>query len=197
MSPSRPRFNKRFWGFTGLLLAGFFLFCGTTARSWEKSSQKVEPADLQKILAAFEKYAEEARKAWQVPGLAIAVVQGDQVVYAKGFGVKELGKADPVQEETLFQIGSTSKAFTATLLGMLVDEKKFGWQDQVVDLFADFQMYDPWVTREFLVEDMMAQRSGLPSHAGDLQSILGFGRQHIIRTLRYFKPVSSFRSQFA
>ncbi|MEW6659507.1 MAG: serine hydrolase [Thermodesulfobacteriota bacterium] len=197
----RPGQKNRFWGLTGLLLAGFILLWGAAAGAGagagEKSSKKVEPAELQKILAAFEKYAEQARQAWQVPGMAIAVVQEDKIVYAKGFGVKELGKAEPVQEETLFQIGSTSKAFTAALMGMLVDENKFGWQDKVVELLADFQMADPWVTREFLVEDVMAQRSGLPGHAGDLQSILGFDRQHIIRTLRYLKPMSSFRSQFA
>jgi CubicO group peptidase (beta-lactamase class C family) len=191
--------RRKHWfrGFVGLFMTAGLWFWAVAAYAVEKSSPQEKPEDLQKILAAFEKYAEEARKAWQVPGMAIAVVQGDKVVYAKGFGVKELGKADPVNEETLFQIGSTSKAFTAALVGMMVEEKKFGWQDQVVELFPDFQMYDPWVTRQFLVEDVMAQRSGLLSHVGDLQTILGFDRQHIIRTLRYFKPVSSFRSQFA
>ncbi len=67
----------------------------------------------------------------------------------------------------------------------------------MVEHFADFQMYDPWVTRELMVEDLMAHRSCLPSHAGDLQTILGFDRDHIIRSLRYIKPASSFRSQFA
>jgi CubicO group peptidase (beta-lactamase class C family) len=196
MQPSTLRWRNRFWGFAGLLLTACILLLAVAAGAAEKSSQ-VKPGELKKILAAFEKYAAGAQKAWQVPGMAMAVVQGDKVVYAKGFGVKELGQADPVTKETLFQIGSTSKAFTSALVGMLVDEQKFGWQDQVVELFADFQMYDPWVTRQFLVEDLMAQRSGLRSHAGDLQTILGFHRPHIIRTLRYLQPVSSFRSQFA
>lgn len=197
MLPSIRRRRNLLWRCTGLLLTACLLFLPTAAGAKEKSSPKAASADLKKILAAFEKYAEEARKAWQVPGMAIAVVHGDKLIYAKGFGVKELGKEDPVNKQTLFQIGSTSKAFTAALVGMLVDEKKFGWQDKVVELYADFQMYDPWVTRQFMVEDLMSQRSGLRGYTGDLQTILGFDRQHVIHTLRYFKPVSSFRSRYA
>jgi CubicO group peptidase (beta-lactamase class C family) len=132
-----------------------------------------------------------------VPGMCIAIVQDDKIIYAKGFGHKTIGGNDKVDEHTIFQIGSTSKAFTATLVGMLVDERKFNWQDRVVNHLDQFQMYDPWVTREFQVTDLMAQHSGLSAHAGDGQSALGFDRAHIIHSLRYLKPVTSFRSQFA
>ncbi len=159
--------------------------------------QGPDEAQLQKVLAEFEPYAEKARQDWQVPGMAIAVVQGDKTVYAKGFGVKTVGGSDPVDKDTIFQMGSTTKAFTSALMGMQVDAKKVSWQDKVVDHLPDFQMYDPWVAKEFTVTDSMAQRSGLVGYAGDAQSFLGFDRAHLIRSLRYMKPVSSFRSQFA
>lgn len=158
---------------------------------------KPTPEQLKKVLADFAQYAEQARQAWEVPGMAIAIVQDDQVIFAQGFGVKKMGTKEAVDEHTIFQIGSTSKAFTAALAAMLVDGKKFGWQDRVIDHLTDFRLSDPWVTREFRVEDLMAQRSGLPTHAGDTQAFLGFDRTHMIHSLRYIKPVTSFRSQYA
>ena len=158
---------------------------------------KPNPEQLKKILADFEKYAQQAQKDWQVPGMAIAIVQDDKVIFAKGFGVKKAGGNDKVDQHTIFQIGSTSKAFTAALVAMMVDEKQFAWQDRVVDRLDQFQMFDPWVTREFRVADLMAQHSGLPPYAGDGQAFMGFDRAHIIHSLRYLKPATSFRSQYA
>jgi CubicO group peptidase (beta-lactamase class C family) len=169
----------------------------SAAPSWAQPAAIPSPAQLKKILTNFENYAQQAQKDWQVPGMAIAIVAHDKVVFAKGFGVKKVGGHAKVDTHTIFQIGSTSKAFTATLVGLLVDEHKFAWHDRVVDLFPQFQMYDPWVTRQFQVADLMAQHSGLPPYAGDSQAFLGFDRAHIIHSLRYLKPVSSFRSQFA
>ena len=167
------------------------------AQARAEQSEKPTPQQLKKILADFEKYAEQAQKDWQVPGLAMAIVADDKVIFAKGFGVKKVGGDDKVDEHTIFQIGSTSKAFTAALVAMLVDEKKLAWQDRVVDRLDEFQMFDPWVTREFQVDDLMAQHSGLPPYAGDCQAFMGFDRSHIIHSLRYLKPVTSFRSQYA
>ena len=159
--------------------------------------EKPTPEQLKKILADFEHYAQQAQKDWQVPGMAIAIVQDDKVILAKGFGVKKVGGDDKVDEHTIFQIGSTSKAFTAALMAMLMDEKQLAWQDRVVDRLDQFQMFDPWVTREFRVADLMAQHSGLPPYAGDGQAFMGFDRAHIIHSLRYLKPATSFRSQYA
>jgi CubicO group peptidase (beta-lactamase class C family) len=168
-----------------------------SAQAETQPPQKPTPAELKKILADFEKYAVQAQKDWQVPGMAIAIVQNDKVIFAKGFGVKKIGGKDKVDKNTIFQIGSTSKAFTATLVSMMVDENKFAWQDRVVDHLDQFQMYDPWVTREFQIADLMAQHSGLPPLDGDLQAFMGFDRAHIIHSLRYLKPATSFRSQYA
>ncbi len=159
--------------------------------------KKPTPAQLQKILSDFDRYAEAAREAWQVPGMAIAVVVDDKVVFAKGYGVKKVGAADKVDERTIFQIGSTTKAFTAALMAMLVDGKKLDWPDRVAEHLPQFQMFDPWVTRQFEVADLMAQHTGLPPYAGDNEAIMGFDRPHLIRSLYYLKPATSFRSRYA
>jgi CubicO group peptidase (beta-lactamase class C family) len=186
------------------LLPGFLLLMllaggpGATPRpAAAQELNKPSAAQLQKILAEFDRYAEEARQAWQVPGMAVAVVVDDKVVFAKGYGVKEVGKTDQVDEGTIFQIGSTTKAFTAALMAMAVDDKKFNWPDRLVDHLPEFMMFDPWVTREFLVEDLMAQHTGLPPYAGDNQAIMGFDRAHLIHSLAYLKPATSFRSRYA
>jgi CubicO group peptidase (beta-lactamase class C family) len=196
LSERLPRYSCRF-----LLLLMLLVFLGLggrfSAQAQTEPPQKPTPKQLKNILADFEKYTEQARQDWQVPGMAIAIVQDDKVIFAKGFGVKKVGGDDKVDEHTIFQIGSTSKAFTAALVAMLIDGKQLAWQDRVVDRLDQFQMYDPWVTREFRVADLMAQHSGLPDHAGDAQAFMGFDRAHIIHSLRYLKPATSFRSQYA
>ena len=149
-----------------------------------------------RVLPAFEDYAERARTMWGTPGMAIAVVHRDQVVYTKGFGVKKLGGADPVDPHTLFPIGSTSKAFTSALVAWLADAGKLRWADPVIDHVPAFEMYDPWVTRAFMIEDLMAQRSGMSPYAGDLLAVIGFDAPYIQAQMRHMPPVSSFRSRF-
>jgi CubicO group peptidase (beta-lactamase class C family) len=131
-----------------------------------------------------------------VPGLAIGIVAGDQLVYAKGFGVRRKGGA-PVDTQTIFQIGSATKAFLATTMAIAVDQGMLHWDDRIVDLDRDFQMRDPWVTREFRVFGLLAQRSGLPPYANDELEMFGLDRLALIRSLRYVEPVSSFRTTFA
>lgn len=152
---------------------------------------------MAEILFSFEKYAEKSMQQWEIPGMAIAIVQDDKIIYKKGFGVKKAGGGDPVTENTVFQIGSTSKAFTGALTAILVDEKKAGWSDRVIDHLPWFRLYDPWVTREFTITDLLAHRSGLPGYGGDAQAALGFTRDQILRSIQFIKPVSSFRSEYA
>lgn len=152
---------------------------------------------LKTMLSDFENYAVQGMKDWKVPGMAIAIVRDKDTIYQMAFGVKTLGKSEPVTVNTIFQIGSTSKAFTAALLAMLVDEGKFKWNDFVVDHLDDFMLYDPWVTRQFMVVDLTAQRSGMPGYAGDTTVVFGFDRQHVRHAMRHIKPKSSFRSEFA
>src|SRR5258706_11215626 len=112
-------------------------------------------------LAGFDTYVAKARADWRVPGLAIAVVKDGRMVFAKGYGVRELGKSDPVDEHTIFAIGSTTKAMTAALLGMLVDENKLSWDDPVSKHLPWFQLKDPYASRDLTVRDLLTHRAGL------------------------------------
>jgi CubicO group peptidase (beta-lactamase class C family) len=146
-------------------------------------------------LQGFDAYVTRSMAAWKVPGLAIAVVRNDSVVLAKGYGVKTLGRPDPVKPSTLFAIGSSSKAFTALAVAMLVGEGKLGWDDRVTQHLPGFQMYDPYVTRELTVRDLLTHRSGLA--ASDLLVFKpGMTRDSILHQVRYVKPTWSFRSHY-
>lgn len=112
-------------------------------------------------LKEFHAYAEKAGKEWNVPGFSIAIVKDDKVVFAQGFGIRELGKSGGVDENTLFAIASNSKAFTAAAVAMLVDEGRIKWDDPVTKYLPSFQLYDPYVTRELTIRDLLSHRSGL------------------------------------
>jgi CubicO group peptidase (beta-lactamase class C family) len=149
------------------------------------------------LIPDLERYVTSGMKAFDVPGLAIGIVANDKLVYAKGFGVRAKEGGGTVDTRTVFQIGSTTKGFLATTMAMMVDRGRFKWDDRVIDLYPDFQMKDPWVTREFRVFDLIAQRSGLPPYANDMLGMIGVGETDMIHSLRYVEPVSSFRSTFA
>jgi CubicO group peptidase (beta-lactamase class C family) len=146
-------------------------------------------------LNGFDDYVHKAMKEWEVPGIAVAIIKGDQIVLAKGYGVRKLGDPTPVDERTLFAIGSSSKAFTAASVAMLVDGGKVKWDDPVTKYLPEFEMYDPYVTRELTVRDLLTHRSGL--QRGDF---LWYGteldRDEILKRTRYLKPSWSLRSTF-
>src|SRR5262245_506905 len=179
-------------------LAAALVIVAMTFGVGERSSPGAEPVGQQSDrLAQLEAYAETARQQWGVPGMAIAVVKNDQMIYAKGFGVKRVGETEPVDADTVFQIGSTSKAFTAAVVAMQVDDGKLGWGDRVIDRLPGFEMHDPWVTREFQIADLMAQHSGMPAYAGDGMTFLGFPADYIVSHMKLIQPATSFRSEFA
>ena len=138
-------------------------------------------------------------KTFEVPGLALAIVKDGRVALAKGYGVKKLGDPAPVDGRTLFGIASNTKVFTATALGLLVEEGKLAWDAPVVDYLPWFMMADPYVTRELTIRDLLVHRSGLGLGAGDLlwwpEST--YDRREIARRLRFIKPAASFRGAYA
>lgn len=146
-------------------------------------------------LAGLDDYVATAMKNWGVPGVAIAVIKNDRIVLAKGYGVRELGKPEPVDERTIFAIGSSSKAFTAAAIAMLVDDKKLKWDDPATQYLPGFQLYDPYASRELTVRDLLTHRVGL-DRGDQLWYGTTFDREEILRRVRYLKPSSSIRSRF-
>lgn len=145
--------------------------------------------------SGFDDYVNSAMKAWDVPGMAIAVVKDDKIVYAKGYGLREVGKTAAVTENTIFAIGSSSKAFTAASIGMLVDEGKVKWDDPVTKYLPGFQLFDPYVTRNATVRDMLTHRIGL-ERGDQLWYATANSREEILRRIRFLEPSSSVRSRF-
>jgi CubicO group peptidase (beta-lactamase class C family) len=169
-----------------LLAAAIFIFI---------SSAKAQ-ANLPKD---FDSFVESVRQQFEVPGISVAVVKDGKVLLAKGYGVRKLGAPEKVDGKTLFGIASNTKAFTATAIGLLVEEGKLEWDAPVVKYLPWFQLSDPYVTRELTVRDLLVHRSGLGLGAGDLlwwpQST--YNRKEIARRLRYIPLATSFRSAYA
>jgi CubicO group peptidase (beta-lactamase class C family) len=149
--------------------------------------------------ARFDARVEALRKQVGVPGMAIAIVENGETTLARGYGVRQLGASAAVDADTLFPIGSTSKAFTSAALATLVDAGKIGWDDRVIDHLPGFQMYDPWVTREMTIRDLLVHRSGIGYGSGDLLFVprSNVSRAEVVRRLRYLKPATSFRTTYA
>jgi CubicO group peptidase (beta-lactamase class C family) len=146
-----------------------------------------------------DKVVNRALTAFNVPGIAVAIVKDGKVVLAKGYGVKSILTNEKVDANTLFGIASNSKAFTSAALAMLVDEGKLKWDDKVISYLPNFKMYNDYVTNEFTIRDLLIHRSGLGLGAGDLMiwpDGSNFTAQDIIQNLQYLKPVSAFRTQY-
>ena len=186
--------------YAGRLLSALLLVFVLLAVPVSVNAEIGQELILGKVKAALpelEKLAEKALKDSGIPGLAIAVVYKDQPIYLKGFGVREAGKAELIDTDTIFQIASMSKPISSTVMAVLAGEKAITWDDRIIDLDPGFRMSDPWVTQNVTLRDMFSHRSGLPEFAGDQLEDMGYERAEILRRLRYIKPGSSFRSHYA
>ena len=176
-----------------ILFLAVLLFVTTHANPRAQAPAAVSaPADLDAFVA-------NVLKTFEVPGISVAIVKDGKVVVAKGYGVRKLGEPAPVDGRTLFGIASNTKVFTATALGLLVEEGKLEWDAPVVRYLPWFQMWDPYVTRELTIRDLLVHRSGLGLGAGDLLwwPPSTYDRKEIARRLRFIKPATSFRNAYA
>ena len=150
-------------------------------------------------VADVDAFVQRTMTTFQVPGLSLAIVKDGKVAVARGYGVRKFGDVAPVDARTMFGIASNTKVFTATALGILVDEGKVRWDSPVIDYLPWFQMSDPYVTREMTVRDLLVHRSGLGLGAGDLLwwPASTYNRREIARRLRYLPLATSFRSAYA
>ena len=164
----------------------------TLAVSLRAQAPAVLPADL-------DAYVARAMQTFEVPGVALSVVKDGRVLAAKGYGVRKLGESPAVDAQTLFGIASNTKVVTAAALGLLVEEKRIEWDAPVIRYLPWFQMWDPYVTRELTIRDLLVHRSGLGLGAGDLLwwPASTYDRREIARRLRFIRPATSFRSAYA
>lgn len=183
MTRQRSSFRFNFAWILGVLAVASLLVAVSSAQT--------------RTLTQLDAYIQNAMEDWQIPGLAIAIVKDGQVIHERGYGTRTIGKNEPVDENTLFAIASNSKAFTATSIGLLVQDGKASWDDPVLKWMPDFQMYDPVVTRKICLRDLLCHRAGLGLWSGDLtwwDSV--YGRKEVIRRIRFQKPVCDFDTEY-
>ncbi|HZS59443.1 MAG TPA: serine hydrolase [Gemmatimonadaceae bacterium] len=147
--------------------------------------------------ADFDKYVAQGARDWHVPGMAVAVVKDDSIVFQKAYGVRDVNTKAPFDLHTRSAIGSTTKAMTVMALGMLVDEKKLSWDDRVIDHLPDFRLSDAYVTRDLRIRDLLTHRSGLGG-SGDLLWVNpDLSEQDIVRRMRYMPFESPMRTRWS
>lgn len=151
--------------------------------------------DTASALKGFDDFVAQAMKDWKVPGVAVAIVQGDKVVLLKGYGYRDVEKNLPVTPNTLFSIGSITKSFTVSALGMEMDEGKVDWDKPVREYLPGFRMFEPTVTEQLTIRDMLTHRSGLPRH-DFVWYTSDFSREDLIRRLQYLEPSRPLRYTF-
>lgn len=184
---------------TGLRLLLFSVLLAGTA-PLAAHGQSFEHATKDKVMAALPALKTMAQRIVdedKVPGLSIAVVYRDEVVYLKGFGVREEGKDEAVNADTVFQLASLSKPLASTVVAAIVGEGAASWDSRIADIDPTFQLYEAYPTAQVTVRDLFAHRSGLPGDAGNELEPLGYDRDTILHRLRQVKPSSSFRSGYS
>lgn len=173
------------------IISLFYSFCIVFTLGLNSSLYSQE-----KEIDTLDTYITDMMELYGSPGVSVAVVDNDQVIYSKGFGTRTIGKNEPVDENTLFAIASITKSFTSTALAILVDEGKLDWDDKVVKYIPSFQMYDPYVTNSFTIRDLLTHRSGLKSvSGGTLFYHSDLSRDEIIKRMKYLKPDTDFRTK--
>lgn len=167
-----------------------FLLLALLASFTQIFSQAPDPK-----IKELDAYIEKGRVDWKIPGMAVVVVKSGKILLSKGYGVRELGKPEKVDTQTLFACASTTKAMTVACMGTLVDEGKVKWDDKVVEYLPEFQLYDPWATRELRIRDLFTHNSGV-GNADFVWTVMDISPSEILKKMRYVKPSYSMRSSF-
>jgi CubicO group peptidase (beta-lactamase class C family) len=179
-------------GVTSVAIVVALSLAVTVSSAAQQTAPTGPPRDL-------DNFVQRVMDEFEVPGLALAIVRDGQVIVGKGYGLRHMGESGRVDENTLFGIASNTKAFTATALGLLVEDGIIGWDDPVIDYLPWFRMSDPYVTHEITIRDLLVHRSGLALGAGDLMwwPPSDYNRREIAERLRYLPLETSFRSAYA
>jgi len=154
-------------------------------------------AQTQADYDSLDAYIQKAADLFNIPGIAIGIIKDNEIVFEKGYGFANVEKQTPVDPKTIFAIASCSKAFTSASVAILADQGKLDWNDRVVNIYPEFKMYDPYVTSEMRVEDLLCHRSGLQTFDGDL---LWYGsdydRKEVVHRIQFRENTYSFRAHF-
>lgn len=201
MRSDGPRLAGRTVGRRGAAAAAALIFLmwvahGALAQAGGPQPVRVTAADVERAIERFEPMLLDVMAKTGVPGVAVGVVFQDRLFWSAGYGVREVGKPEPIDEHTVFQLASVSKPIASTLVARLVGEGHVAWDDPVVKYKPDFALADPWVTEHVTIADLFAHRSGLPDHAGDDLEEIGYDRAGILARLRLHE-LGAFRSDYA
>ncbi len=146
-------------------------------------------------LKRIDAFIETTMKQYGVPGASVAVVKDGEIIYLKGHGLRKTGTEEKVDENTIFQLASVTKTFTAASVAAMVDRGKMGFDEEVMKTIPNFALKDPYPTRYTTPRDLLAHRTGLPAFTGDLFDHLGYTREEVIKRVRHIEPACSFREK--
>src|SRR5215472_15301305 len=177
---------------TVIILVALFSYAPVPSRTISVAPS----SDVQTALARMDTFIQEAMAKTKVPGLAVAVVYQDKVVFLKGYGVRKVGDPAPVDADTVFELASLSKPISSTILASLVGTGDIGWDDKIVDFDPGFALADRAATQRVTIRDMFAHRSGLPTGAGDVLEDLGYSRPEILSRLRFVPLAGQSRTTY-
>jgi len=177
-------------GVIGVVLVGLGLSMGTAPAQAQSKGEA-----LRASVDALPGIVGDVMARTGVPGVAVAVVHGKNLVYAEGFGVRDLRTGKPVTAETVFQVASVSKAVAGSVIAGAVGQGRLDWSDPIVEHLPWFELSDQTVTELVTVADMMSHRSGLPGQAGNDLEYIGFDRRHILEKLRR-EELGPFRTHY-
>lgn len=167
------------------------------AQTSKNIPERVQVLSDEEIVANLDSYIEKVRTDWKIPGMGVTLMKDGNILLMKGYGVKDSTRMDdPVDENTIFQIGSVSKSFTAAVIASLVDEGLLKWDDTVKSILPDFEMYDPWVTENLQVKDLTSHRTGLGGQVGTYIPNMGYDRDDVYKMLKFIRPAYTFRGDY-
>ncbi len=183
-----------------LLVTGYIAVCfgaHSMAAQITQDNPIPSPESVNSAVAQLDPYIRSMLEKTKVPGVAVAVIHNDRVLFLRGYGVRKVGDSARIDPDTVFEIASFSKPIASTILASLVGEGKISWDDRIADLDPAFQLSSPETTRQVTIRDFLSHRSGLATESGDLLEDLGYSRPQILYRMRYLALPGQFRKTYA